>query len=107
MDRMSTKRTPRGRPPSKPPITPAAIAAFRRAEEIYNAEQEEAWEEDGGRRREYLDAHCELQLELRLRPWETSPLDLDEDLQRPDYENAADWNKALTLRRALLAAMES
>jgi hypothetical protein len=92
-----------------PPITPAAIAAFRRIEEILDAGQEEDLEEIGGRRGEYLDAQLELHLALHLLPWETLPTDVYEG-KRPEWANAdwhsADWDKAVALRKALLAAMK-
>lgn|SRR5512139_3520870 len=55
---MPSKRTPTGRR-SKARITPEAVALFKRALALYD--QQDAWEEDGGRRREYLEVTCDLQ----------------------------------------------
>src|SRR3974390_1413536 len=105
---MSTKRTPIGRPPH-PQITPAAMKAFLLVEEIRDAGQDEEWEEEGGRRRECLDAENVVDSELKLQPWETGPYDVDETARPTRWTKASAheidrWNKAVVLRRAIIAA---
>ena len=64
---MTTNRTTLKRPTRKP-IAPEAITAFRLCLEIIIAGLDEAWEPKG-RRRELLDASLELERQLRRRPW--------------------------------------
>ena len=54
---------------------------------------------EGGRRREYLDAHTALHSVLMLQPWETSPVNAVCE-EPPDYmhNKHEDWQKAWELR---------
>ncbi|OSJ33187.1 hypothetical protein BSZ19_16210 [Bradyrhizobium japonicum] len=52
-----------------------AVVLFARARELAPFEQ---WEEDGGRRREYLETWKALHLALGLKLFEASPLDVRE-----------------------------
>ena len=89
-------------------ISDEAVAAFRLCEEIAAAGQHEAWEDEGGRRQEYLTAHRSLHGELSLRPWEASPVDVLDEGSCPWEGNlyAASWPKAQELRRELLTAIK-
>ena len=51
---MPNRRTPidRGR---RAQITPAMVALWKRGQEILATKAEQKWEEEGGRRREFLD----------------------------------------------------
>jgi hypothetical protein len=88
-------------------ISDEAVEAFRLCEEIAAAGRLEAWENEGGRRDEYLTAHRLLYIELSLRPWEASPLDVTDD-EPCGWEGnlyADSWPRAQDLRRELLAAI--
>jgi hypothetical protein len=89
-------------------ITDEAIQAFELCEEIAAAGLAEAWEDDGGRRDEYLTAHLSLHGELSLRSWEASPADVPDSGACPWEGNlyAASWPKAQELRRELLTAIK-
>ncbi len=100
---MVTTLRPTNRP-SASRITREAIALFKRVEAMLDEGADEQWEEEGGHRREYLDALSELDRELRLRPWETSPVHVDESWDRPDWISPESWGKAMHLRRLLLHA---
>lgn len=53
---------PQSNATGKARITPEAIAAYQHALKLHNNPKAvDVWEEDGGRRREYLDACSELQ----------------------------------------------
>jgi hypothetical protein len=47
-------------------ISPAALASYRLCHEIESAGADNTWEEEGGRRREYLDASTALDRSLGL-----------------------------------------
>ena len=66
---MPNRRTPidRGR---RVQITPAMVALWKRGQEILATKAEQKWEEEGGRRREFLDLAVELHELLDRRPWE-------------------------------------
>ena len=89
-------------------ITDEAVEAFVRAEAIWDAGGYEKWEEEGGRRREYLDASSALGRSVGLRPWETSPLDVPENGPPPERwkspNGISDWQQAQNLRRELIKA---
>ncbi len=90
-------------------ISDEAIASFSLCQEIDAAGQYDEFEDKGGRRREYYDAHSTLHCELQLKPWEASPADVPDDGDCP-YRNGAHWDeswaKAQDLRREILAAMK-
>ncbi len=74
---MVTTRRPTNRPPTSR-ITREAVTLFKRVEAMLDEGADEEWEKNGGRRREYLDALSELDRQLNLRPWETSPCHVKE-----------------------------
>jgi hypothetical protein len=89
-------------------ISDEAVEAFRLCEEITAAGLQDAWEDDGGRRDEYLTAHRSLLVALSLRPCEASPCDAPDEGECP-YDAgqlcwAASWPRAQELRRELQAA---
>jgi hypothetical protein len=88
-------------------ITDEAIAAFKTCEEITAAGLHEAWEDEGGRKDEYLTAHRLLHVEFSLRPWEASPADVPDEGPCGWSGNlyADSWSRAQKLRRELLAAV--
>ncbi len=100
---MPTNRTPINRPP-RSQITPRAVALFKRALEIEACDDNEFWEDDGGRKREYLDVADQLHQALGLKPYEPSPLDCDGE--PPSWEGHPElWRKAAELRKALIETM--
>jgi hypothetical protein len=87
-------------------VTDEAIEAFRLCEEIVAAGDDELFEDEGGRRHEYLEAHRALVCALGLKPWEASPVDVDEEPCSWSGNLYADsWSRAQELRRELLAAV--
>jgi hypothetical protein len=56
-------------------LTPAIVALFVRLEEIRNAGADREWEEQGGRRREFIDASHELRYGLGLFGHSVMPTD--------------------------------
>lgn len=89
-------------------ITPEAIAAWRLANEIIDAGLDDVWEDQGGRRDEYIDARNRLDRALGLRPWEATPLDVADDGPPPAWmkspASVADWYQAQEPRRQLIKA---
>lgn len=104
---MPTNRVPINRRRNRK-INAAAIDAFKRCRAIIDAGLDEAWEEEGGRRRECLEAQQALRMALNLPPWAVSPADPGLDGPMPDYMRyqsaGATWPAALELRRELEAA---
>src|SRR5207245_10334054 len=70
---MPTRRTPidRGR---RVQITPAMVVLWKRGQEILATNAEQKWEEEGGRRREFLDLAVELHELLDSRQWDVDVL---------------------------------
>jgi hypothetical protein len=85
-------------------VTDEAVALFRLCEDIADAGGDEKFEDEGGRRREYLDAHSALHSALGLMPWETNPVNAVCETP-PDYmrNKHEDWHKAWELRCELEA----
>jgi hypothetical protein len=102
-NRIRIKRAARSR------VTDQVVALFCKCCEIQKSGDEEFWAEDGGRRREYLDACRDLYSLLGLPPWHASPLDTDLTGPAP-YNPEGCWADtrpaALELRREILAAMK-
>ncbi|MET3991614.1 hypothetical protein ABID65_003254 [Bradyrhizobium sp. S3.9.2] len=82
-------------------ISDEAVVLFARARELAPFEQ---WEEEGGRRREYLETWKALHLALGLKLFEASPLDVREG---GTYLAGHCWlesvPKALAVRAELIA----
>ena len=82
-------------------VTDEAVALFRLCEDIADAGQDEKFEDEGGRRREYLDADSALARLLGLKPWETSPVDAVRE-EPPDWmrndSQCEVWRKAWAIR---------
>ncbi len=103
---MSTKRKHIDRR-RQPPITPQMLALFIRAREILHAGADEHWEEEGGRRREYLDTTRDLHSALNRHPWETCICDTIGQDQPPQWmrndgeARLRDYAGAVELRREL------
>jgi hypothetical protein len=73
------------------------VALFKTGLEILEQGTDQRWEEDGGRRAEYLAIDKQLDATLRgLR----SPVSL-----RAEHEQLRNWNQSQTLRRALVAEL--
>jgi hypothetical protein len=101
---MPARRTPidRGR---RVQITPAMVVLWKRGQEILATKDEQKWEEEGGRRREFLDLAVELHELLDRRPWEVDVFYVD--AMRPSGDqDQGDWVGAAAARRALVAALQ-
>ena len=95
---MVTTRTPINRA-SKSQITPECVEQFRVAKAIYDADQENEWEEDGGKRRAFLDACVALHTLLRRKSWQTDVVDTLGHDTLPGYNvNEEDWRAARQIR---------
>jgi hypothetical protein len=101
---MPTRRTPidRGR---RVQITPAMVALWKRGQEILATKAEQKWEEEGGRRREFLDLAVELHELLDRRPWEVDVFYVDA-MKPSDDQDQGDWVGAAAARCALVAALQ-
>jgi hypothetical protein len=100
-----TTRTPIKRG-SKPRITPEALEAYRHALNLYNNPKVDDWKEDGGCRRQYLEARSDLQSLVGLDGSDANILDTIGADEVPqcfliwkDY--AASWPQAVEIRREL------
>jgi hypothetical protein len=105
---MPTRRTPidRGR---RVQITPAMVVLWKRGQEILATKAEQKWEEEGGRRREFLDLAVELHELLDRRPWEVDVFYVDAMKPSDDQDQdqgQGDWVGAAAARRALVAALQ-
>jgi hypothetical protein len=93
--------------PTRLRLTEEMIDLYRRGCEIEDEGSDEAWEDEGGRRREYLDIQNELAILIgREKPWQLSVFHAWEDdiPTRPDLY--ADWLIARDIRRALAEAVK-
>lgn len=108
---MTTKRTPIRRN-VKPRITAEVLALWRKIQEIEAEGDDRAWEEEGGRRRECMDAHNELNQLLGIRSWQRNPAQVREP-EPPKWMTAGNllaadqWREAWKLRQAIEAAAGS
>jgi hypothetical protein len=84
-----------------PRVTADMVALFRRGREI--AGDDRRWEDEGGRRREFLELASILHHQLGRRPWEEDVFYVAADAG-PDA--AADVRTAAAARRALLRAID-
>ncbi len=73
---LPTNRTPIGRSP-RWHITPEGAVLFNRAQEILACDDEQFYEEDGGRGREYLDISAQPNRALGQKAHEPSPLNCE------------------------------
>jgi hypothetical protein len=93
----------------KPGIPAEAIELFRKAFEIQEAGEHEKWEEEGGRKSEYIAITKRLDWTLLKRLGEVSVLDdaLDDEEMRPVnlHCGGAGWDDGVKLRKALMAAI--
>lgn len=71
---MATNRTPINRA-TKAKITPQMVALYHLLSEIFDDDDHRTWEEDGGRRREFLGANSLLDALAHRAPWQTSVID--------------------------------
>jgi hypothetical protein len=92
-------------------VTPEAIRLFKLVENCIETGDHEFWEDEGGRRRQYLDADRDLASIFGLHLGEISPCDLQLRLnaQMPKYMrhlcSAETWPVAVEVRKALLRAL--
>jgi hypothetical protein len=91
-------------------ITDGAVALFRLCEEIIAAGRDEKFEDEGGRRREYLDARRALDGAVGIKLWETSPVDAVRETP-PDWMHhnalqSAYWRKGSAIGCEILAAVK-
>ena len=90
-------------------ITDEVLALFRRGMEIRCEAADEKWEDQGGRRREFLDTCVLLDRALQRKPWQVSILDADRYAPPPPgdtKDHLRGWHSAMELREALEAALE-
>jgi len=73
--------------------------------EILAIKAEQKWEEEGGRRREFLDLAVDLHELLDRRPWEVDVFYVDA-MKPSDDQDQGDWVGAAAARRALVAALQ-
>jgi hypothetical protein len=107
---MPTTRTPIRRPSRATRITPETVQLFARAVAIEDMPgATERWENEGGRRREYLDLSGALAQQLGLKPWHPSPLDVADERVPADLgeHQVNDWVTIQRLRKALWEALEA
>ena len=109
MKRPATTRTPIGREPIAQ-ITPEAVAAYAKIIALIHgpATNIDAWEEDGGKRREYLDLCHTLHIELGRKPWQAtvdSTIDCDEPPPWLHRAHVPDWLTAQAIRIVLNQTM--
>jgi hypothetical protein len=103
---MPTKRTPLKRD-LRVRITPRTIDLFVQIEQILDAGLDDIWEDEGGRRREYLDKAFELHRLLGRDPCQTQVQWITGPAPPPfNREEIHDHEGAWLLRQALLAAAE-
>ena len=79
------------------------VALWKRGQEILATKAEQKWEEEGGRRREFLDLAVELHELLDRRPWEVDVFYVD--AMKPSDDQDGDWAGAVAARHALQAAL--
>src|SRR5262245_6587829 len=78
---------------------------WKRGQEILATKAEQKWEEEGGRRREFLDLAVDLHELLGRRPWEVDVFYVDA-MKPSDDQDQGDWVGAAAARRALVAALQ-
>lgn len=102
---MPTNRTKISRR-RKPQITPEMVTLFKRARALHD--KQDAWEEDGGRRREYLDTTRDLHSLMGRYPHQENvctTIGADEPptwMDASSHDDArwiADYKEAVELRR--------
>src|SRR5215470_6627047 len=86
-------------------ITPAMVTLWKRGQEILATKAEQKWEEEGGRRREFLDLAVELHELLDRRPWEVDVFYVDA-MKPSNDQDQGDWVDAAAARRALVTALQ-
>lgn len=106
---MPTKRRPIGRKPTTR-ITPELVRLYTRVRQIAEEEGEnlhDLWEDQGGRRGEYLDAYWGLHFALGLAPWECNPTDVhDTDPNEPAPPGGQLWRESWPKAQELCAELE-
>lgn len=103
---MTTKRTLLRRRPK--PVMSEALELYRRGVEIIEQGADEAWEEEGGRRREFGEIDVALQDRLGRRPWEWTIFEVDDGDPPPHRQSQVDdWYGAQRLRRQLQSALDA
>jgi hypothetical protein len=85
-----------------PHVTADMVALFRRGREILAAGDDRRWEDEGGRRREFLDLTSLLHQRLGRRPWQCDVFDVADDAG-PSADD--DERSAIAARRALVRAI--
>jgi hypothetical protein len=73
------------------------VALWKRGQEILATKAEQKWEEEGGRRREFLDSAVELHELLDRRPWEIDVFYVDA-MKPSDDQDQGDWVGAAAAR---------
>jgi hypothetical protein len=100
---MPTNRTPIDRTPRRQ-ITSEMVALFQRCRQMRVERSDLRWEPEG-KRGEYIEAATMLHRLLGGKPWQLNVLEAGRrPLQDDDPRIVADWRRARTLRRQLIAA---
>jgi hypothetical protein len=109
---MTSKRQPIARY-RRPTLTAEMVELFRQGREIQKAGASETWEEEGGRRAEFLDITKRLDIVLLRRGWHEVSVFDDLDGDPPAYMVARDggtfngWWTGQELQRELQAALDT
>jgi hypothetical protein len=99
---MPTNRTPITHAPRRQ-ITAEMVALFQRCRQMRVERSDLRWEPEG-KRGEYIEAATMLHRLLGGKPWMLSVLDAGRKPLETDARVLADWKRARTLRRQLIAA---
>jgi hypothetical protein len=99
---MTTKRVPINRP-TQPKITDEAVQLWKKIREIQSDGDDDFFEYEDGRRREFFDAEISLEKLLGISPWEITPSSAAHPAPPPHYEHErrAHYSRAHALFMAL------
>ena len=97
---MPTNRTPIERP-IQARITPELVEMYRRCLEIIEDGDDDVWEADGGRQREFHDVSLALHVGLGQKPWDYSVFSVSLNGPPRSWEYRDRHERAQQLRRAL------
>jgi len=100
---MPSNRTPINRAPRRL-ITPEMVELFQRCHAMRRERDDLEWEDEGGRRAEYIKLKNLLHRLLGGQPWQLDVLEAGRKPLESERRILADWQRARTLRRQLIAA---
>jgi hypothetical protein len=82
-------------------ITPEVLAVYRTARQLHDVADVESWEEEGGRRGEFLDACVKLHALLGRHPWQEDVIDTLDFEPPSNRQERTDWNVACAVLKQL------